>query len=222
MLAMGLFVFSNQYLKGKNNTMQQKKSLRGYTRQMAIVAIMSALSIVLMVFEFSVPLVPNFLKFDISDFPALLTAFAISPLAGVSVCLLKNLLHLFFTTTMGVGELANFIISAAFVFFAGLIYSYKHTKSGAMIGSVVGAAAAAVVCVPVNYFITYPFYAKVMIPMDTIIGLYQAILPSVDGLLEALLIFNLPFTFVKGLICVLLTFLVYKPLSPILKGKTKK
>ena len=75
---------------------------------------------------------------------------------------------------------------------------------------------------PVNYFITYPFYAKVMIPMDTIIGMYQAILPFVDGLLEALLIFNLPFTFLKGAVCILLTFLVYKHLSPILKGKAKK
>jgi riboflavin transporter FmnP len=218
----GLFVFSSNILKGKNNIMQQRKSLRGYTHRMAIVAIMSALSIVLMMFEFSVPLVPSFLKFDISDFPALLTAFAIGPWAGVAVCLLKNLLHLFFTTTMGVGELANFIISAAFVFFAGLIYSRKHTKSGAVIGSLVGAAASALACVPVNYFITYPFYAKVMIPMDVIIGLYQAILPSVDGLLEALLIFNLPFTFVKGSVCILLTFLVYKPLSPILKDKVKK
>ncbi len=202
--------------------MKQRKSLRGYTRPMAVVAVMSALSIVLMLLEFSVPVVPSFLKFDISDFPAVLTSFAISPLAGVAVCLLKNLLHLFFTSTAGVGELANFIISAALVYPAGLIYSRIRTKKGAMLGALVGAVAAALMCIPVNYFITYPFYAKVMIPMDIIIGLYQAILPSVDGLLEALLIFNLPFTFVKGAFCILLTFFVYKPLSPILKGKAKQ
>lgn len=202
--------------------MNQRKFFRGYTRQMAIVAIMSALSIVLMMLEFSVPVVPSFLKFDISDFPALLTSFAVSPLAGVAVCFLKNLLHLFFTTTSGVGELANFIISSAFVFPAGLLYKRLHTKTGAVLGSLIGAVSAAVICVPVNYFITYPFYAKVMIPMHVIIGLYQAILPFVDGLLEALLIFNLPFTFVKGTFCILLTFLVYKPLSPILKGKAKQ
>ena len=202
--------------------MKQRKSLRGYTRPMAVVAIMSALSIVLMMLEFSVPIVPSFLKFDISDFPALLTSFAVSPIAGVAVCLLKNLLHLFFTSTAGVGELANFIISAAFVFPAGLIYFRVRTKSGAMVGALIGAVISALVCVPVNYFITYPFYAKVMIPMDVIIGMYQAILPFIDGLPEALLIFNLPFTFAKGAICILLTFLVYKPLSPILKGKVKK
>jgi riboflavin transporter FmnP len=202
--------------------MKQRKSLRGYTRPMAVVAIMSALSIVLMMLEFSVPIVPSFLKLDVSDFPALLTSFSIGPWAGVAVCLLKNLLHLFFTSTAGVGELANFIISAAFVFPAGLIYSRVRTKSGAMVGALIGAVISALVCVPVNYFITYPFYAKVMIPMDVIIGMYQAILPFIDGLPEALLIFNLPFTFAKGAICILLTFLVYKPLSPILKGKAKK
>ena len=202
--------------------MNTKKSLRGYTRSMAVTAIMSAVSIVLMMLEFSVPLVPSFLKLDISDFPALLTSFAISPVAGVAVCFLKNVLHLFFTTTSGVGELANFIISSAFVLPAGLIYQRFRTKSGAVVASFVGAIAAALVCIPVNYYITYPFYAKVMIPMDVIIGMYQAILPSVDGLLEALLIFNLPFTFVKGSVCILLTFVVYKHLSPILKGKVKK
>ncbi|MBR7161506.1 MAG: ECF transporter S component [Clostridia bacterium] len=202
--------------------MNQKKSLRGYTRPMAVVAVMSALSIVLMMLEFSVPIVPSFLKFDISDFPALLTSFAISPVAGVAVCFLKNALHLFFTSTGGVGELANFIISSAFVFPAGLLYKRFRTKSGAMIGSLIGAASAALMSFPVNYFITYPFYAKVMIPMDVIVGLYNAILPSVDGLVEALLVFNLPFTFAKGAVCILLTFLVYKPLSPILKGKMKK
>ena len=202
--------------------MKQRKSLRGYTRPMAVVAIMSALSIVLMMLEFSVPIVPSFLKLDISDFPALLTSFSIGPGAGVAVCLLKNLLHLFFTSTAGVGELANFIISAAFVFPAGVIYARVRTKTGAVVGALTGAIISALVCVPVNYFITYPFYAKVMIPMDVIIGMYQAILPFVDDLPEALLIFNLPFTFAKGAICILLTFLVYKPLSPILKGKVKK
>ena len=153
--------------------MYQRKSLRGYTRPMAVVAVMSALSIVLMMLEFSVPIVPSFLKLDISDFPALLTSFAIGPWAGVSVCLLKNLLHLFFTSTAGVGELANFIISAAFVFPAGVIYSRVRTKTGAVVGAFAGALVSALVCVPVNYFITYPFYAKVMIPMNVIIGMYH-------------------------------------------------
>lgn len=202
--------------------MKNKNKWRGYIRPMAVVAIMSALSIVLMMLEFSIPLVPSFLKFDISDFPALLTSFAISPIAGVMVCLLKNLLHLFYTTTYGVGELANFLISASLVFPAGLVYLKFHTRKGAVIGSAIGAFAAALICVPVNYFITYPFYAAVYMPMEVILGLYQKILPSVTSLEYALLIFNFPFTFVKGAVCILLTFLVYKPIAPLLKGKRTK
>lgn len=201
--------------------MKNKNNLRGYARMLTVVAIMSALSIVLMMLEFSVPLVPNFLKLDVSDFPALLTSFAISPIAGVAVCLLKNVLHLFFTSTGGVGELANFLISAALVFPAGLIYRKCRTLKGAILGAAVGAIVSALVCVPVNYFITYPFYSATFLPMDTIMQLYRNILPSVDSLEKALLIFNAPFTFVKGTLCILLTFIVYKPLSPMLKG-TKK
>ena len=202
--------------------MKNKNNFRGYVRPIAVVAIMSALSIVLMMLEFSIPIVPNFLKFDISDFPAVLTSFAISPIAGVAVCLLKNVLHLFYTTTGGVGELANFLISASLVLPAGLIYGKIRTRKGAMLGSAVGALLSAIVCVPVNFFITYPVYAELLVPMDIIMGLYQKILPSVTSLEEALLIFNMPFTFVKGTVCILLTFLVYKPLSPILKGTYAK
>ena len=202
--------------------MKNKNNVRGYVRPIAVVAIMSALSIVLMMLEFSIPIVPNFLKFDISDFPAVLTSFAISPIAGVAVCLLKNVLHLFYTTTGGVGELANFLISASLVLPAGLIYGKIRTRKGAMLGSAVGALLSAIVCVPVNFFITYPVYAELLVPMDIIMGLYQKILPSVDSLEKALLIFNMPFTFVKGTVCILLTFLVYKPLSPILKGTYAK
>ena len=81
----------------------------------------------------------------------------------------------------------------------------------------------AVISVFSNYFIVYPFYTLVlMMPMDTIIGMYQAILPSVDGLLECLIIFNMPFTFVKGLFSVVITFIIYKHISPILKGTNRK
>ena len=69
-----------------------------------------------------------------------------------------------------------------------------------------------------NYFIVYPFYTALM-PMETIMGMYQTILPSVDTLWEALLVFNLPFTFIKGLFSVVITFLIYKKISPLIKGK---
>ena len=86
-----------------------------------------------------------------------------------------------------------------------------------------GAAIAAVMALfslPLNYFVTYPMYVNVYgLPMDAILGMYNAILPGTDSLLKALVIFNLPFTFFKGMLDVALTFLVYKPLSPVLHGR---
>ena len=78
----------------------------------------------------------------------------------------------------------------------------------------------AIISVPINYFLTYPVYAQFM-PLEVIIGMYQAILPSVDGLLSCLLIFNVPFTFVRGLLDAVLTFLIYKRISPLIKGSFK-
>ena len=190
-------------------------------RTITTVAIMSAVATVLMVLEFSVPLVPVFLKFDFANLPALLVSFAIGPWAGVAVEFIRNLLHLPFSHTFFAGELANFIMSSAFILSAGLIYRCLKTRKGAIIASVSGAVASAIISLPVNYYVSYPVYFKVFAPEEVILDMYKAILPSVHTLWEALLIFNLPFTFVKGIICALITFFIYKPLSPILKGKKK-
>lgn len=188
-------------------------------RSLAVTAVMSALSAVLMYLEFAIPLVPDFLKYDFSDLPALLTALAVSPWAGVTVELLKNVIHLPMTQTGGVGELANFLVGACFVLPAGLFYRLKGGKAGALIGSVIGTVLAAAVSLPINYWITYPVYTKFM-PMEAILGLYQALNPRATTLWRALLMFNLPFTAAKGAVNVLITFLIYKKISPLLHGRT--
>ena len=192
---------------------------KDYVRKITTCAMLSAVSAVLMFFSFSVPLMPGFIKFDFSELPALLAAFALGPVYGVVVCLVKNLINLFFTTTGGVGEFANFLLGAMLVLPAGLIYKFKKDRIGALLGAVIGSAVMAVASLPINYFITYPFYAAAMLPMENIIAMYQAINPKVETLLDCLLWFNVPFTFVKGIAVSLITFLIYKPLSPILKAK---
>ena len=77
----------------------------------------------------------------------------------------------------------------------------------------------AVFSVASNYFVVYPAYVVLYgMPLDAIIGLYKAILPAADSLFKALVIFNLPFTFIKGVLDAALCFAVYKRLSPILKN----
>ncbi|MBQ0084318.1 MAG: ECF transporter S component [Clostridiales bacterium] len=180
---------------------------------------MGAVGFVLMAIEISVPLMPAFIKLDFSELPALITAFAFGPLWGVAVCLIKNLLHLIVTSTAGVGELANFLMGIFFVFPAGIIYHCNKTRKGALIGSLAGSASMAVMSVLINYFLIYPLYSVLLMPKEAILSLYQVILPSVDNLFTALTIFNLPFTFIKGIIVSLICFLIYKKLSPILKHK---
>lgn len=196
------------------------RSPKTYT--IAATAILSAIATILMFLSFPLPfLIPPFIKMDFSELPALLAAFSMGPISGVAVCLVKNLINLFFTTTGGVGELCNFLMGVCFVLPVGLLYRFKRTRKGALLASLVGAVCMAVLSVPINYFISYPFYTSLM-PLDVIIGMYQDLLPSVDGLLACLLVFNMPFTLLKGGLDVLLAFLIYKPLSPLLhKGRRK-
>ncbi len=89
--------------------------------KLTMTAMLSAIAFVLMFFEFTVPVMPPFIKMDLSELPALLGAFAMGPVSGVMICLIKNLLHLLMSTTGGVGELSNFLLGACFVFPAGMI-----------------------------------------------------------------------------------------------------
>ncbi len=188
----------------------------------AVTAMLSAVAAALMFVEIPIPaLIPSFVKMDVSDLPSLLGSFSLGPVAGVIIAFVKNILHIVIKGTSSgfVGELCNFGLNAVFAITAGLIYKAHKSRKGAIAGSLLGAAAMGLFSVPLNYFLVYPAYAAAFGGMDLIIQAYQIILPSVDGLLECLLIFNLPFTFVKGLLCALLCFLIYKPLSPILHGR---
>lgn len=188
-------------------------------RSVAMTAMLGALASVLMFFEFPLPMmIPSFIKMDFSELPALIASFSMGPVSGVAVCLIKNLVHLPMTTSGGVGNLANFLLGCAFVIPAGWLYKYKKGRVGALLGSLTGAAVSAVLSFPLNLFLTYPIYTKFM-PLEEIIGMYQAILPFVDTVEGCLLIFNLPFTLLKGILVTVLTFLIYKPLSRFIKGK---
>ena len=187
------------------------------THHIAVAAMLCAVAFVLQFIEFSIPLIPSFVKLDLSDLPALLGTFSLGPVYGVVIQLVKNLLHLPFGSSAGVGELSNFILGAVFVFVAGIIYKHNKSRKSALVGSVAGAAAMALVSIVTNYFIVL-----YKLPLEAIVGMYEAILggvshvPTQNALLNCLLVFNVPFTLVKGLLDTALCFLIYKPLSPLL------
>ena len=165
------------------------------THNLTVAAMLSAVAFILMFIEFPIPmLIPSFVKMDFSDLPALLGAFALGPVYGVVISFMKNLLHIVIkgTSTACVGELCNFMLGAVFSAVAGVIYKHHKSRKTAILGAIAGAA---------------------------VIGMYQAILPSADSLIKCLVIFNMPFTLVKGLLDAVLCMLIYKPLSPILHGR---
>ena len=201
--------------QGVGNKVQSRVNVRNMT----VTAMLSAAAFVLMFLDTAIPLMPNFIKLDLSELPALIASFALGPVWGVMVCLIKNLLHLTMTQTGGVGELSNFILGASFVLPAGLIYHRKKTKGRAIVGAVVGALIMGAISFPSNLFIVYPVYYNFM-SKEAIIAAYQVVAPfaKISSIEQCLLFFNVPFTFVKGMISAIITILIYQPLRPLLKG----
>lgn len=196
-----------------NSSMKKTRILTGC-------GLLIAVAVVLQFIEFPIPIIPSFIKLDFSDLPEIIGAFAYGPVAGIVIALVKNVIHMAVSQSGFVGELSNFVLGAVFSATAGLIYMHHKTKKTAVIAGIVGAVVMAAVSLPLNYFAIYPLYYNILgFPQEAVLGMYQAILPSVKTMPQALIIFNIPFTFVKGLLCVLFTLLIYKPLSPILKGK---
>lgn len=196
---------------------KQKKKVD--VRWLVFTALMAALSVVLSeTLKFNPTMfMPYFITFDFSDVPAMLAALTMGPVSGVFVCLIKNIWGCITTSTAYIGELQNFILGVSLVLPAGLI-AHKNAKlSRAVWGCLAGSAAMAAVSFPSNYFLMYPLYMKFM-PLDQIVGAYQAINPNVTGLADCLLVFNVPFTFVKGLVAAVVSIILYKKLRPIFSG----
>lgn len=190
------------------------------TRMLASVAVCGAVSFILMMLDFGLPFIPEFIKFDFSDLPALICTFSFGPLAGVFVELIKNLLHLFVTSTMGIGELSNFLLGCALVVPAGMIYKHNKTRRTALIGMITGTLCFSVMGIISNYFIIFPFYTMVMhIPMEAIVAMGAKISPIFNSEFKLILLSVTPYNICKGLIVSILTFVLYKRLrTTILKG----
>ena len=194
-----------------------------FTKKITVSGVLGAMGFVLMLLEFPLPfIIPSFIKLDFSEIPALIGSFAYGPIYGILICLIKNVLHLFVTTSNGVGELSNFILGAVFVGIAGVFYKEMRSRKGALLGSLSGAALMAAISVATNYFIVYPAFVVIYgMPMEAIIGMYSALLPAADNLIKSLVIFNFPFNLVKGILEAAVCFAIYKRISPLLKTAKK-
>lgn len=190
------------------------------TRKLTAAAILAAAAYLLAFLEFPVPLTPAFARMDLSDLPALIGAFAFGPVTGVMVELVKNLLGLMTSSTGGVGELANFLMGASYVFTAGVVYKHRKTKRMALIGGVAGSIAMGIMAAITNYFILLPMFEQFM-PLEEIIAAFGEFIPFIHTKLDVVLYNAFPFNVLKGLVITAVTMLIYKKLSHILKGSGK-
>lgn len=184
---------------------------------MVKIAVLAAIARVVMLFEFSLPFFPGFLKLDFSELISLFGAFAMGPLAGVLIVLVKCLIHLLNSTTQGVGDLANFLVGGAFVWTAGMYYQRHKTRTGAIVSLCLGTAAIVIVGAVVNHFVTLPLYALVMgWSIEKIVGMSAGVIPAIHDEFTLILYAFCPFNLLKGIVLSLLALPLYKKLSPFL------
>ena len=173
------------------------------TRFIAVCAMLSAMAVVLQLMAAVIPKVGGFLDIEFSDLPAIIGTLALGPLCGVIIEAVKNIVHCAFTTTGFVGELANFVVNGTFVLVLGLIYKSHKTKKTAIVGFAAATAVYTLAAMAANYFLMFPLY----MPEASNDVVWEIILSTVT-----------PFNIVKGIVLSVITLLVYKKLSPIIKG----
>ncbi len=189
-------------------------------KTIAKIAILAAIAVVLMLFDFPIAFIaPSFYKFDFSEVPVLIGAFALGPLEAVCIELVKILLNFVMngTSTGGIGELANFLMGAAFVVPAGIIYKKEKNRTSALKGMICGIICMVIVGDLLNHYLLIPAYVRILhYPLEAIIAAGTKIFPIVNSQLMLVLICVTLFNLVKGILVSLVTVVIYKRVSPLL------
>ncbi|MDT8337462.1 MAG: ECF transporter S component [Candidatus Izemoplasmatales bacterium] len=203
--------------------MNKKKSIR----KLLIIALLGTISVVLMFLEFPLWFAPNFYEFDFSEVPVLVGAFAFGPVAGITIEAIKIILNLIITSsiTMGVGELANFIVGIALVVPASFIYHRHKTKKQALIGLVVGTLSMAFFGALMNAFVLLPAYAFFLstpewaVTVADFVAMGSALNPLITNLFTFIMFAVVPFNLFKGVLVSIVVLLIYKRVSMLIKAK---
>ena len=142
-------------------------------------------------------------------------------LSAMAVIIIKNLVHMLGTSTACVGEMADILMSCAFVIPASLYYRRHKNRKSALVAMLIGSAAMVVVSVLVNYFILIPAYQVLMnLPLEVIIGMGQAVFGFIDNTVKLVIFITAPFNIFKSIVLSFVTYLLYKRVSPLLHQKS--
>ena len=196
--------------------MEQKTNIR----KLVLIAMLAALSAALMLFHVPLPFAPAFLEFDVAELPVLFAGFFLGPISGTLVVVIKVGLKLLQqgTTTVFVGELSNIFHSLTFMLPAAYVYKRNRSKTGAVLGMVVGTLVASILAVCSNAWVMFPLYAKLYsLPVEAIVEMAAAVNPLVKDEMSLMLFSILPFNLVKFSVTSILTYLIYKRAGTVLR-----
>ncbi len=193
------------------------------TRKITMIGMFSAVAMLLHLFDFALPFAPPFYKLDFSELPILVGSFAFGPAAGVMMEFIKILLKLLIkgTSTAFVGDLANFVIGCSMILPASAIYAFHKTKKTAIVSCVAGTMVMTVFGTAFNAVYLLPAFSKLYgTPLDSLLALGSAVNPLAKegNIISFVAACVAPLNLIKGAGVSLVTLLVYKPLSPILKA----
>lgn len=200
---------------------QAGADIRMKVRTIAFVGLMGAVSAVLMLFRFPLPFMPPFMSFDLSGIMEMLGGFMFGPFAAVCIIIVKILLQVVIqgSFSLGTGELQNFILSSCYVLPALFIYHRNKTKKTAAAGMALSTVFVAIVAILTNLYLIIPFYVKLFgMTMEEIIGMCTAVNPAMKDAMTMAAFGILPFNLIKYGVTSIVTFIVYKRLSKLIKG----
>lgn len=182
-------------------------------------AVLTALATILYL-TLEIPIIPPMYKLDFSNVPVMLGAFAMGIEPGLLILAMKNVIHVLIKglgSTMGIGNLADIVTTTAYLIPACLLYQKQKTRGNALKGMVLGSVCQVIAAVLVNWLIMIPFYRNAFhMPMETIVGFATAVMPFVKTEAGFYFLACAPFNLLKVAVLSLITFLIYKPLSPLL------
>ncbi len=191
------------------------------TKKIVVIGMFSAVAGVLYCFDFALPIIaPSFYKLDFSELPALIGGFAFGPVAGVLIEFFKVVVKLILksTSTAFVGDLANYLIGCMLVLPASVIYQWKKTRTGALIGCIAGTVIMTVFGTAFNALYLLPAFSRLYgMPLEAILSMGTAINSNVNGIWSFVFLMVAPINLIKGVMISVLTLLLYKKLAPIIK-----
>lgn len=191
------------------------------TKKITMIAMFAAVAAVLMYVEFPLWFAPaDMYKLDLSEIPVLICGFILGPVSGVACEFVKILIKIVIkpTSTAFVGEFANFLVGCAFVVPASIVYQLKKTRKNALLGMGLGTVILTVIGSVLNALFLIPVFAVFYgMPVDVIVSIGNKLNSAVTDITTFAVMIVAPFNLFKGVLVSVITFLIYKPISKILK-----